>query len=115
MSALNSTIATYEDERLATAARYVAASRELELILDDGSRHLIPVDRLEMVESAPGTFVPIVSPTDEQLGDVKVWGGGSAIYWESIEQVFRVDELLAGVYGRPAWMESLAVSSVIIA
>lgn len=102
-------MATYEDDRLATAARYVASSRELELTLDDGSRHLIPVDRLEMVESAPDAFVPIASPTDEQLSDVKVWGGGSAIYWESIQQVFRVDELMAGVYGRPAWMESLAV------
>ncbi len=43
-------MAAFEDERLATAARYVSASRELELTLDDGSRHLIPVDRLEMVE-----------------------------------------------------------------
>lgn len=100
---------SYEDERLAMAARYVAPSRELELTLDDGSRHLIPVDRLEMVESVEKNFAPIARPTDEQLNDVKVWGGGSAIYWESIEQVFRVDELIAGVYGRPAWMESLSV------
>ncbi|MGB3293045.1 MAG: DUF2442 domain-containing protein [Phormidesmis sp.] len=104
-------MAIYEDERLATAARYVAASRELELTLNDGSRHLIPVDRLEMVENTPDAFVPIARPTDEQLSDIKVWGGGSAIYWESIEQVFRVDELLSGIYGRPAWMESLAVSA----
>ncbi|MGC1307306.1 MAG: DUF2442 domain-containing protein [Phormidesmis sp.] len=104
-------MAPYEDKRLATDARYIATSRELELTLDDGSRHLIPVDRLEMVENAPDAFIPIARPTDEQLEDLKVWGGGSAIYWESIEQVFRVDELLAGIYGRPAWMESLAVSA----
>ena len=104
-------MATYEDERLAITTRYIASSRELELTLDDGSRHLIPVDRLEMVESTPDAFVPIARPTEEQLRDVKVWGGGSAIYWESIEQVFRVDELLAGVYGRPAWMERLKVSA----
>jgi hypothetical protein len=104
-------MATYKDERLATAAQYITPSRELELTLDDGSRHLIPVDRLEMVERAPNGFVPIASPTNEQLSDVQVWGGGTAIYWESIEQVFRVDELLAGIYGRPAWMESLAVSA----
>ena len=101
---------SYEDERLAMTACYVASSRELELTLDDGSRHLIPVDRLEMVESVEKNFAPIAQPTDEQLSDVKVWGGGSAIYWESIEQVFRVDELIAGVYGRPAWMERLSVS-----
>lgn len=43
-------MAALEDERLATAAQYVFASRELEPTLADGSRHLIPVDRLEMVE-----------------------------------------------------------------
>ena len=102
-------MATFEDERLATATRYLASSRELELTLDDGSRHLIPVDRLEMVERVADAFVPIAPPTNEQLADVKVWGGGSAIYWESIEQIFRVDELMDGIYGRPAWMESLAV------
>ncbi|MEL7067774.1 MAG: DUF2442 domain-containing protein [Cyanobacteria bacterium J06581_3] len=104
-------MAIYEDERLATAARYIASSRELELTLDDGSRHLIPVDRLEMVDSVENDFLPIAKPSDKQLSDVKVWGGGSAIYWELIEQVFRVDELLAGVYGRRAWMESLSVSA----
>ena len=35
-------MAIFEDERLATAARYISSSRELELTLDDGSRHLIP-------------------------------------------------------------------------
>jgi hypothetical protein len=64
-----------------------------------------------MVESALDGFVPIARPTDEQLSDVQVWGGGTALYWESIEQVFRVDELLAGIHGRPAWIENLAVSA----
>ncbi|MEO1387995.1 MAG: DUF2442 domain-containing protein [Cyanobacteria bacterium J06634_6] len=85
----------YEEERLATSARYVASGRELELTLDDGSCHLIPVDRLEMLESVEKDFAPIPEPTDEQLSDVQVWGGGSAVYWESIGQVFRIDELLA--------------------
>lgn len=104
-------MAIFEDERLATNARYITSGRELELTLDDGSRHLIPVDRLEMVEEVSDAFVPIAKPTEAQLSDVKVWGGGSAIYWESIEQIFRVDELMAGIYGRPAWMESLSVSA----
>ncbi len=33
-----------------------------------------------MVESTPDALVRIVSPIDEQLGDVNVWSGGSAIY-----------------------------------
>ncbi len=32
------------------------------------------------------------------------------IYWEKLEQIFAVDELLAGVYGRKKWMASLATS-----
>lgn len=96
-----------EDYRRAVSARYVADSRDLEITLDDGSRHLIPVDKLEMVENTPDAFVPIEKPTDKQLADVKVWGGGASVYWESIEQIFLVEELMAGVYGRPAWMENL--------
>ncbi|MBE9063471.1 hypothetical protein [cf. Phormidesmis sp. LEGE 11477] len=103
-------MAVYEDDRLAVSAHYLASSRELELTLDDGSRHLIPVDRLEMVESIADAYVLIAKPTDGQLSDVKVWGGGTAVYWEPIEQVFRVNELIAGVYGRPAWMESVSIS-----
>ncbi|MEL6472353.1 MAG: hypothetical protein AAFQ74_21725 [Cyanobacteria bacterium J06623_4] len=106
-------MATYEDDRLATSARYIATSRELEITLDDGSRHLIPVDKLEMVESTPDAYVPNARPTDQLLSDVKVWGGGSAIYWEQIAQVFWVDEPLADIYGRPARMESLSVMTII--
>lgn len=100
-----------EDSRRATAARYVTDSRDLEITLDDGSRHLIPVDRLEMVKNTSDAFAPIEKPTNEQLADVKIWGGGASIYWESIEQIFLVEELMAGVYGRPAWMKRLLVST----
>ena len=103
-------MAAYENERLAVSTRYLASSQELEIALNDGSRHLIPVDKLEMVEETDNAFVPIAKPTDEQLSNVKVWGGGSAIYWESLEQVFRVDELMAGIYGRPEWMEKLSAT-----
>jgi len=104
-------MANFEDERLAIAVRYLADNRELEITIDDDSRHLIPVDRLEMVHETPTAFASIPRPTDEQLSDVKVWGGGSAIYWESIDQIFRVDELLGGIYGRPQWMERSAISA----
>lgn len=100
-----------EDYRRAVSARYIANSRDLEIALDDGSRHLIPVDKLEMVKNTPDDFVPIERPTDEQLEDVKIWGGGASVYWESIEQVFLVEELMAGIYGRLAWMESLMVTA----
>lgn len=53
-------MAAYEDDRLAMSARYIVSSRELEITLDDGSRHLIPVDRLEMVESTSDAYVPML-------------------------------------------------------
>lgn len=101
---------TYEDSRLAVSARYLPESREIEVMLDDGSRHAWPVDRLEMLKNTPDGFEPVIDPPAELLMDVKVYGGGSSIYWEKLEQVFAVDELLAGVYGRKKWMESLAVN-----
>jgi hypothetical protein len=103
-------MATSEDCRRAIAVRYIAESEELEIVLEDSSRHLIPVSRLEMVEETPNAFVPIRKPSKHQLSDVKVWGGGASVYWESIGQIFLVEELIAGIYGRPAWMESLMVA-----
>ena len=104
-------MAQSEDHRRAISAKYLSDSRELEIALEDGSRHFIPVDRLEMVENTPDAFIPIARPTDTQLTNVKVWGGGASIYWESIGQIFLVEELVAGIYGRTAWMESLMVSA----
>ncbi|MEL6351009.1 MAG: DUF2442 domain-containing protein [Cyanobacteria bacterium J06627_28] len=96
-----------EDTRKAISARYLLENRELEISLEDGSRYLVPVDRLEMVRCDADGFIPIEQPTDEQLLDVKVWGGGASIQWELLEQTFLVEELLEGIYGREAWMRSL--------
>lgn len=97
----------FEETRLAIAAEYLSDSRELKVTLDDGSKHLWPVDRLQMEVWTGRAFEALTTPSDDDLSDVKVWGGGSSIYWETLKQVFDVDELLAGVYGSPAWMESL--------
>ena len=96
-------------ERLATNARYLTGSREVEITLDDGSRHAWPVDRLEMLKWTGEKLDPILNPPDELLVDVQVWGGGSSIYWQQLEQVFSIDDLIDGVYGREAWMQSLSV------
>ncbi|MEO0770157.1 MAG: DUF2442 domain-containing protein [Cyanobacteria bacterium J06649_4] len=97
----------FEETRLAISAEYLSESRELKVTLDDGSKHLWPVDRLQMEIWTGTDFAPLDTCSDEDLSDVKVWGGGSSIYWEKLKQVFEVDELLAGVYGSPEWMESL--------
>lgn len=101
---------SYEETRLAVSARYLPESGEVEVVLDDGSRHAWPVNRLEMLKKTSSGFEPVVNPPADLLMDVQVYGGGTSIYWEKLEQIFAVDELLAGVYGRKKWMASLATS-----
>jgi hypothetical protein len=95
------------NDRLAISVRFIAANREVEITLEDGSRHAWPVDKLEMLNNTPDGFIPVINPPSELLTDVQVWGGGSSIYWEKLGQIFAVDELLAGCYGRKRWMEKL--------
>ncbi|MEL6353132.1 MAG: DUF2442 domain-containing protein [Cyanobacteria bacterium J06627_28] len=97
----------FEETRLAVSAEYLSESRELKVTLDDGSKHFWPADRLEIEAWTVAGFESLTTPSDEDLCDVQVWGGGSSIYWEKLKQVFEVDELLAGIYGSPAWMASL--------
>lgn len=97
----------FEETRLAIAAEYLKESRELKVTLNDGSKHLWPVDRLEMETWTGKDFEAIARPSAEDLSEVRVWGGGSSVYWPTLKQVFEIDELLAGVYGSVAWMELL--------
>ena len=105
-------MAKFEDERMATAVQYLPDTRQVEIGLDDRSSFLIPVDSLEMLNWTGEDWEPSKTPSDEELVDVVVWGGGASIYFPKIEQVFSVDELIDGIYGRLAWMESLRVASV---
>ena len=93
--------------RRARRVYFDAAQRMVVITLNDASVHAIPVDRLEMVESTPDAWVPIQNLSDEQLADVEVFGAGAYILWDELGQSFSVDNLLNGIYGRPAWMESL--------
>ncbi|MGB3293447.1 MAG: hypothetical protein WBB01_10710 [Phormidesmis sp.] len=97
--------------RGAIAAEYLSESRELKVTLDDGSKHLWPIDRLETETWTGSGFETLTRPSDEDLGDVQVWGGGSSIYWEKLKQVFEIDELLAGTYGGPAGMKSSTLAA----
>ncbi len=97
----------FKDDRLAVSARFILASREVEITLEDGSRHAWPVDKLEMLENTPNGFEPVINPPNELLTDVQIWGGGSSIYWKKLGQIFAVEDLLAGCYGRKQWMEKL--------
>ncbi|MBE9061585.1 hypothetical protein [cf. Phormidesmis sp. LEGE 11477] len=89
------------------AVQYLPISREVEVLLTDNSRHAWQVDNLEMVANVDGEVVPLSMPTREQLIDVIPYGGGAYIYWPQIEQMFELEALLDGVYGRESWMKKL--------
>ncbi len=94
------------------AVQYLPISREVEVLLSDGSRHAWRVDDLEMLANVEGKIVPLPVPTREQLLDVVPYGGGAYLYWPQIEQMFELDALLNGVYGRESWMENLRTKTV---
>ena len=96
-----------ETLKLAESVAYDAATKEVVVVLKDGSRHSWPVRLLEMVKSEPEGWVPIEGVTDEALSDVEVYGGGRYILWDELGQAFQISDLLAGVYGREAWMQKL--------
>ncbi|NMF86202.1 DUF2442 domain-containing protein [Nodosilinea sp. P-1105] len=96
-----------EELKLAESVVYDAATREVVVALRDGSRHAWPVRLLEMVQSEADAWLPLARVTDEQLAKVEVYGGGQYILWDELGQVFKVSDLLAGVYGREEWMKKL--------
>ena len=94
------------------AVQYLPISREVEVLLSDGSRHAWRVDNLEMLINVDGEIAPLPLPSREQLLDVVPYGGGAYIYWPQIEQMFELDALLDGVYGRQHWMDNLSAVTV---
>ncbi|MBW4483536.1 MAG: DUF2442 domain-containing protein [Tildeniella torsiva UHER 1998/13D] len=96
-----------EEFTLAESVIYDATTREVVVTLRDSSRHAWPVRLLEMVQSGADAWLPLAGLTDEQLANVEVYGGGQYILWDELGQVFKVSDLLAGVYGREEWMKKL--------
>ncbi len=96
-----------EDFKLAKSVVYDSTVREVIVTLNDGSRHTWPVRLLEMVQSESDAWVPLENVTDRQLADVQLYGGGRYILWDELGQSFSIADLLAGVYGREAWMREL--------
>ena len=96
-----------ETLKLAKRVTYDAETKEVVVVLKDGSRHAWPVRLLEMVRSESDGWVPLEGVTDRELSDVQVYGGGRYILWDELGQAFQISDLLAGTYGREAWMQKL--------
>ena len=91
---------------------YDADTQEVAVVLKDGSRHVWPIRLLEMVKSEADGRVPLEGITDRQLSNVQIYGGGRYILWDELGQAFQISDLLAGVYGREAWMQRLTATAL---
>ena len=90
------------------SVEYQRDSKAVVVSFADGSQSSWPVRLLEMTERTDDGYVAI-SPSDDQLSTVELFGGDS-ILWDELGQVFRIEDLQNHVYGRKAWMESLSAS-----
>jgi hypothetical protein len=89
-------------EPLVTAVEY-RPGPGLDLLilkLSDGSRHVIPREDLQGLQSA----------TKEQIARVEILGGGTGLHWPDIDVDFYVPGLLRGVYGNKKWMAQIGRS-----
>ena len=92
----------------AVSVEYKRESKVVVVSFIDGSQASWPVRLLEMAERTEDGYTPI-TPNDDELSTVELFGGDS-ILWDELGQIFRIEDLQNHVYGRQAWMESLAAT-----
>ena len=92
----------------AVSVAYNKDNRTVVVSFADGSQTAWPVRLLEMTERTDAGYVHI-TPNDDELTDVELFGGDS-ILWDELGQIFRIEDLQNHVYGRKAWMESLVAT-----
>lgn len=92
----------------ATQARFIAETRQLEIIFNNGAEYRWPVDALEMLVFRDGEWSNLhPRPDDEQLKEVEIWPGGEIVEFSQISQGFEISELVRGKLGSEVWMRSL--------
>lgn len=92
----------------ATRARFIAETRQLEIVFNNGAEYRWPVDSLEMLVFREGEWMQLTPrPPDEQLGKVEVWPGEEIVEFCEISQGFEIAELVRGKLGSDGWMRSL--------
>ena len=98
---------------LPVTARYLPASRQLEISFNTGASYRWPVDALEMIERTEdgSNWVQIPRPTDEQLANVRIWNNKELVEFTDLDQHFSIPGLMAGQLGSKRWMAKLLASA----
>ena len=92
----------------AVSVNYNKDDRTVVVFFADGSQMSWPVRLLEMTERTDAGYVHI-TPNDDELANVELFGDDS-ILWDELGQIFKIEDLQNHIYGRKAWMESLAAT-----
>ena len=91
--------ATLRNEPRVTRVEY-RPGRGLNLLvlhLNDGHRHLIPVEDVQGLQSA----------TKEEIGEVEILGRGTGLHWPALDLDLYVPNLLKNIYGTRRWMAEM--------
>jgi len=92
----------------AVRARFIAETRQLEIVFNNGAEYRWPVDALEMLVFRDGEWLNLQPrPSDDQLRDVEIWPDGEIVEFSQISQGFEIAELVRGKLGSEAWMRAL--------
>ena len=89
----------------AVSVEYRKDVKAIVISFADGSQSSWPVRLLEMTRRTKDGYVA-VTPSDEELSAVELFGGDS-ILWDELGQIFRIEDLQNHIYGRKAWMDAL--------
>ncbi|CAN5620069.1 hypothetical protein BH23CYA1_BH23CYA1_18880 [soil metagenome] len=92
----------------AVSIKYNSDSKAVVVSFVDGAQSSWPVRLLEMVERTEDGY-RLIHPSDDELAAVELFGGDS-ILWDELGQIFKIEDLRNHVYGRKAWMESIAAT-----
>lgn len=92
----------------AVQARFIAETRQLEIVFNNGAEYRWPVDALEMLVFRDGEWSSLSPrPSDDQLKDVEIWPDGEIVEFSQISQGYEIAELVRGKLGSEAWTQAL--------
>ncbi|MGB7085329.1 MAG: hypothetical protein WBD47_07235 [Phormidesmis sp.] len=97
----------------ATEARFIAETRQLEIVFNNGAEYRWPVDSLEMLVFRDGEWSSLhPRPDNDLMKDVEIWPNGEIVEFSQINQGFEISDLVRGKLGSKSWMRSLITSPI---
>ncbi|MGD1864087.1 MAG: hypothetical protein ACFB0D_05995 [Phormidesmis sp.] len=94
-----------------TSARYLPASRELEIAFGNHFKGRWSVDSLQMLRIGEHGWEQLHQPTDAELSEVVIWAGKDVVEFPAIDQHYSIPALLRGQLGSKQWMQQISTNT----